>query len=632
MPPEPEPINAAGAYGDAALVRRLIGLAWRYRARSLQVLGLQLVLLTLGLSGLSFTGLGIDYIRHVLAARGTIGEPVEFPRTKFGLTLPVGWEPMHVVLLIAGVILAFALLRAYLNYRYTISVNRLVQQQLVVDLRGEIYDKLQRLSFRFFDANTTGSIITRVTADVQAVRMFVDQVLIQVVIMAVSLTVYIVYMASLSVSLTLACLATTPLLWVMSALFSRKIQPRYEENRRLTEKLTQHFAESIQGIHVTKAFGREAENRAEFERRNDEVLRQQRGIFWRVSLFSPAVGFLTRINIAVLLGYGGWLVIQGELPLGTGLVVFAGLLEQYSGQVNQVATIVNTVQQSLIGARRVFEILDAPVEVRSPPDAPRIARFGGHVTFERVGFAYGDLQPVLRDIDLDVKPGRCVAILGATGAGKSVLMSLIPRFFDPTQGRVLIDGRDVRHLHLDDLRRNIGIVFQESFLFSNTVAANIAFGHPEASREQIERAAKIAAAHDFITALPQGYDTVLGEGGNSLSGGQRQRLAIARAVLLEPAILLLDDPTAAIDSETEREIFEALDRAIAGRTTFIVAHRLSTLRRADFIIVMEQGRIVQRGTHEELIRVPGPYLRVADLQLVDASELRGSAIAEGGAR
>ncbi len=243
-----------------------------------------------------------------------------------------------------------------------------------------------------------------------------------------------------------------------------------------------------------------------------------------------------------------------------------------------------------------------------------------------MSFAYNGIEPVLRSVDLDVKPGQCVAILGATGAGKSVLMSLIPRFWDPSDGRVLLDGIDARDLRLDDLRRNIGLVFQESFLFSNTVASNIAFGHPDATQEQIEKAARIAAAHDFIMQLPKGYETVLGESGKSLSGGQRQRLAIARAVLLEPPILLLDDPTAAIDSETEDEIFEALDRAIAGRTTFIVAHRLSTLRRADFIIVMEDGRIVQKGRHEELMRVPGPYLRVANLQLLDGRELQQQAL------
>ena len=609
---------------NRVLIRRLFGLAWRYRLHCLQVLGIQLVLLTLGIGGLSFTGLGIDFIRHKVDGAPLGANPLH-------LTLPDHWPPLQVLGLLAGLILLFALIRAVLNYTYAVSVNRLVQQKLVVDLRGEVYDKLQRLSFRFFDANSTGSIITRVTGDVQSVRMFVDQVLIQSVIMGISLTAYVVYMASLSPSLTVACLATTPVLWFMSAAFSRRIQPAYAQNRTLVEKMVQVLAENLMGAGVTKGFGREAEARAEFDAANQACFDQQRSIFWRVSLFSPAVGFLTRINMMVLLGYGGWLVAHDQLPLGTGLVVFAGLLEQFSGQVNNVATIVNSVQQSLIGAQRVFEILDAPVEVKNAPGALRRPKLDGAVRFENVSFAYAGAEAVVRDLELDVRPGQCVAILGATGAGKSVLMSLIPRFFDPTAGRVLLDGHDVRTLDLDDVRRNIGLVFQESFLFSHTVAANIAFGHPDATRAQIEKAAKVAAAHEFITALPQGYDTLLGEGAQSLSGGQRQRLAIARAVLLEPAIMLLDDPTAAIDSETEHEIFEALDRAIAGRTTFIVAHRLSTLRRADFIIVLEDGRMVQRGTHDELMKVPGPYLRVANLQLVDSRELAQLKLAEGGA-
>jgi ATP-binding cassette subfamily B protein len=610
---------------DGQLVRRLLQLAWRYRIKCLQVLCLQGILLTLGLAGLSFTGHGIDYIKNVVTARhdGTATTvPLNLPLVP---DPPADWSPLAVIAFVAGAILTLAGLRAFLNYTYSIALNRLVQRHVVVDLRNELYTKLQRLSFRFFDANTTGSIITRVTGDVQNVRMFLDQVLMQSVIMAVSLTVYLVYMISLSPGLTIACLATTPVLACASIVFSKRIQPRYAQNRVLADELVQRFTESIQGVQVIKAFGREDEDRAAFGERNDHVRDQQKGIFKRVSIFSPSIGLLTRVNLLILLAYGGTLVIRGELPLGAGLVVFAGLLEQFSGQVNQLATIVNSTQQSLVASRRVFEILDAPVEVKDAPDARPCPSLRGDIRFENVGFAYGDPKAgaslVLHDIDLHVPAGARVAILGATGAGKSALMSLVPRFFDPQQGRILIDGVDVREYRLEDLRRRIGIVFQESFLFSNTIAANLAFGHPDATREQIERAARIARAHDFITALPEGYDTVLGEGGNTLSGGQRQRLAIARALLLEPAILLLDDPTAAIDSRTEHEIFTALEDAVRGRTTFIVAHRVSTLRRADFIIVLENGRIVQKGTHAELLRTPSAYHRVAALQLLDAREL-----------
>ena len=462
------------------------------------------------------------------------------------------------------------------------------------------------------------------TSDVGAVRSFVDQVLIQTVIMVISLSVYLVYMVNLSPGLTIACLATTPLLWIISTVFSRIIQPEYAKNRILADQMVQTLAENVQGIAVTKGSGREQEAQERFDVANNAVLDQQHSIFHKVSLFNPTVSFLTRVNMMVLLGYGGWLVIRGELALGAGLVVFAGLLEQFSGQVNNVANLANTVQQSLIGARRVFEILDAPIEVKSDPEAVRHPKLKGHVRFDNVSFAYTGIEQVLKEVNFEVKPGECVAILGATGAGKSVLMSLIPRFYDATEGSLLIDSIDVRRIHLDDLRRNIGLVFQENFLFSNSVAANIAFGHPEATLEQVTKAAKIASAHDFIMDLPKDYDTILGESGNTLSGGQRQRLAIARAVLLEPPILLLDDPTAAIDSETEEDIFSALDGAMEGRSTFIVAHRLSTLRRADYVIVMDGGRIVQKGTHDELMSQHGPYKRVANLQLVDGRELSQS--------
>jgi ATP-binding cassette, subfamily B, bacterial len=267
----------------------------------------------------------------------------------------------------------------------------------------------------------------------------------------------------------------------------------------------------------------------------------------------------------------------------------------------------------------VFEVFDAPLEVESIAEPHRPAKIRGAVRFEGVRFSYRPETRVLEGIDFEVRPGQCIAIVGATGAGKSSLLSLIPRFYDPTGGRVLIDGVDARDLDLNQLRRSVGLVFQESFLFSNTVAANIAFGRPDATREEIQRAAQIASADEFIRDLPQGYDTVIGEYGSSLSGGQRQRLAIARAVLLEPPILILDDALAAIDPGTEHEIMGAMENAMRGRTTFVVAHRLSTLRRADLVIVLEEGRVVQRGTHEELLHGEGHYRASARLQIADAN-------------
>ncbi|MGH8017395.1 MAG: ABC transporter ATP-binding protein [Opitutaceae bacterium] len=598
-------------FSNTELLRRLLAFAWRYRKSCLTVLGVQLVLLAIGLGGLGLTGFGLDVIRAEV-------EPGQAaPRWPFGWEPPTSWPVMQKIALIAAAILALAGVRAVLNYAYGVLAARLIHVEMVYDLRNQVYQKLHRLSFRFFDANASGSIINRVTGDVQALRSFVDGVLIQTVIMALSLGVYLTYMLNIHVPLTLACLAATPLLWGASVLFSTRVRPMYVRNRELFDTMVLNLAEAVQGVHTVKGFGREPEIQAKFNNAAQAVRDQQQGIFWRVSIFSPFVGFITQVNLIVLLGYGGWLVARDEIAFGTGLVVFAGLLQQFSGQVSNIATITNTIQQSLTGARRVFEVLDAPVEVATKPDAVKLGRARGAVGFEHVDFAYKSIDPVLRDIDFAVEPGQCVAVVGATGSGKSATLSLLPRFYDVTGGRITLDGHDLRDLDVEELRRNIGIVFQESFLFSNTVAANIAFGHPAASREQIERAARIACAHEFIVSLPKGYDTILGEHGANLSGGQRQRLALARAILLEPPILILDDPTAAIDPETENEILEAMDRAIAGRTTFIVANRMSTLRRADLVVVLDKGRIVQTGTHESLLAQPGLYQRFARLQIVD---------------
>jgi ATP-binding cassette subfamily B protein len=589
------------------VIRRLLALTWSYRAGCFQVLFCQVALLAFGLAGLGLTGLAIDFVRF------KTDSSAPEPRWPFGMAPPATWSSTGVLVVIAGALVAFATLRAFLNYFNQASLNVLMQGRIVVDIRTQVYDKLQRLSFRFFDANATSSLINRVTGDVQSLRAFVDQVLVQSVIMIVSLTAYTVFLVNINLRLAVACLSVTPLLWVTSTIFSRVVRPAYLRNRELVDAMVARLVETIRGIQVIKAFGCERAQAAGFDAANDLVRDQQRWIFMRVSTFGPFVGFLSQVSLMILLGYGGYLAAVGEVPIGTGLVVFAAILQQFSGQVSNISEIANTMHQSLRGARRVFEVLDTPVEVASPVDPVRPGRLAGRVKFENVWFDHGD-DPVLQDVDFEVAPGQVVAIIGPTGSGKSAVMSLLPRFYDPTGGSVSIDGIDLRRMDLDDLRRSIGMVFQESFLFSTTVAANIAFGHPDATEEQIERAARIAAAHEFIIQLPDGYETVLGESGIGLSGGQRQRLAIARAVLLDPPILLLDDPTAAVDPGTEREIADAVAGAMAGRTTFIVAHRPAMLRRADFAVVLDHGRMAQIGTHRELMAVGGYYFDALEAQ------------------
>jgi ATP-binding cassette subfamily B protein len=594
------------ADGRDATLRRLLSIAWSYRSDCLQLLGLQLAVVILTVAVIALAGVGIDFIRH--CADRTIAAPA------LPFFVPSGSTDKAVIVWLALGILAAALLRAAISFVFGLVSVRFLHGRIVVNLRAQVFAKLQQLSFRFFDSNASGSIINRVTSDAHAVRIFIEGVLLQLAIITITLLACSAYMFRTDWRLTLACLSVLPFQIWFAIRFSRKVRPAYEENRDLMDRMVLGFSENVQGIQVVKGFALEPRVMGRFARWSEDIRVQKRKVFGEIALFWPVIDGCNRLSMAILIGYGGWMVARGEITLGTGLVAFAGLLQQFSAQVTTLAAVVDNAQVSLAGAKRIFEILDTDPGVASAPLASSPGRFLGRVAFEGVSFEYQEKATVLRELSFIAEPGRRIAIAGATGSGKSALLSLIPRFYDPKQGRVTLDGHDVRLLPLQELRRQVGMVFQENFLFSNTIAANISFGHPDASQERIERAARIAGAHDFIMALPEGYETFLGEGGVNLSGGQRQRIAIARALLLEPTVLLLDDPTSAIDPETEKEIMDAMESAMVGRTTFIVAHRLSTLRRADLILVLDHGKLVQRGTHAELMTQDGHYRRAIMIQ------------------
>jgi len=619
MPAPTTSIKTSREYPPGELVRRLLALSWQHRASCLLSLTFSVALLILGLVGLQLLGVVIDVIRHALDP----GQ--QAPHYPFGWVPPAPWTPLRIVTTLALAIVVQAGVRAVVTYWYNLTTARLTQAEIVPDLRDRLYARLQRLSFLFFDVHGSSSIFNRVTGDVQNTRLFVDGVLLQGLNMLLTLAAYGIFMWHIHPGLTMACLWVAIPLWMVTSYYSNRLRPAYLRNRELSDELVQLFTESVKGMQTIKGFAAEAPQIQRFAEANTRVSTQQRRIFHDLSVFTPVTQFLSQASLVVLFGYGGWLFVKGEIALGSGLVVFAGLLQQFNGQVANISNIANSIQQSLAAARRVFEVLDMPLGVESKPNAIVPKKLSGRIAFEKVTFGYVAEHPVLHEVSFQSEPGQVVGLFGMTGSGKSTVLSLIPRFYDPQQGRITADGLDLRELDLDAFRRQVGIVYQESFLFSNTVSANIAFGNPHASQERIEKAARMACAHEFITTLPQGYGTVLGESGVDLSGGQRQRLALARALLLEPPILILDDPTASVDAKTEHEIVTALRAAMASRTTFVVSSRLSLLRRADIILVLENGRLTQTGTHDQLAHRPGLYHETALLQLMDLDDAQGDA-------
>lgn len=515
------------------------------------------------------------------------------------------------ILLINGLRGVFAYGQGYFSQALSVVV--------AYDLRNKVYSHLQQLSFDFHDDAETGQIMSRMTADIEGVRQSIPLGLMRVIVAVLTFVPVIVILARLDLALTLVTLISVPILMVLSYQVASKLGPMWKSVQSETGDLSTVMQESLAGRRVVLSFAREEFETEKFMVKNRELRNLQMAALRLSAWNQPLLIFVLNAITVLTLGIGGVAVIQHRLSLGTLVAVMQYVL-LLGTPVRTFGFMINWLLRALASGSRLFEVLDTKATIIDQPHAQALSQVQGRVRFEHVGFDYPNRPDVLQDIDLEAKPGQIIAILGATGSGKSTLLHLLPRFYDVTAGRITIDGTDVRDLQLESLRRSIGLVMQDVFLFNATLRDNIALGVADASEDQIIAAAKVARLHDFILTLPEGYDTWVGERGVTLSGGQKQRVAIARTLLLDPRILLLDDSTSSVDMETEYLIHEALDAVMAGRTSFVVASRLRTIKHADQIIVLAHGQIVERGTHAELVRGTGPYAHLYDLQLRDQEE------------
>ena len=485
------------------------------------------------------------------------------------------------------------------------------------DLRNRMYDHIQYLPFTYHDHAQSGQLISRCIEDVRSIERFAGGAvtdLIRFVLLALGIiTIMIMDNARLAV---IALLPIIPLT-LMTASFGTKIGKLFFDVDNAVGDVSNRLQENVVGVQVVRAFAREPHETQRFETANKQVFQTWVYVIDEWSKIMPTTNWLTTVSVILILWFGGQMVMDGTLTIGA-IVAFNAYILMLAEPAQQLTGLVNAGGEAAAGAQRVFEVLDTKPAIESPANASRLESLRGEVEFRSVALKYQDERThSLSDIDLRVEPNQLVALIGPTGSGKTSLVNLIPRFYDVTEGSVLVDGKDVRDVDLVALRKQVGIVLQTSLLFSDTIKANIAYGRPEAGMDEVMAAARAAQAHEFIEGFTNGYDTIVGERGVTLSGGQRQRVAIARALLMNPRILILDDSTSSVDTQTEKLIQSALDTLMEGRTTFVIAHRLSTVRRADLILVMEDGRIVERGTHDELLRRGGLYKEIHDLQLID---------------
>jgi ABC-type multidrug transport system fused ATPase/permease subunit len=598
---------------------RITNMAWRYRTRFILAYVSFFAAIAFSLLIPHLFGTAVDFIA---------GTPPERLTWIAGLADPIIWlfrqllgteTQFQTLLMFALAILTVSLVRGFFDFARTYTTDSL-SQKVSYDLRNLIYDKLQHLSFAFHDKEHTGNLMSKATADVEAIRRFVNMGLVRSLEVVLRTAIITSILITLNWELTLISLVFMPFVVVRSAMVMGRLRRMWLHVQEVMGELVTVLQENLVGIHVVKAFASEEYEKKKYNLKAQELREEYyqseklQGVnsAWLTLYFTVALG--------LILWYGGWEIIRGDLTAG-GLTMFLLYMNQLTFPIRASAQIINSFARATSSGRRIFDVLDARSPVSERPDAREMGRADGYVRFRDVSFSYDSQVPALRHVDIDASPGQVTAILGAPGSGKSTVVSLLPRFYDVTEGQITIDGNDIRDLTLQSLRLNVGIVQQDVYLFSASIRDNIAYGVANASFEDVVQAAKVAQLHDHIMSLPDGYDTWVGERGATLSGGQRQRLSIARTILIDPPILILDDSTSSVDVETERLIHQAMIAVMQGRTTFVIAHRLSTVREADLILVLRDGEIVERGSHEELIASAGIYRDIYQLQLLPQEEM-----------
>jgi len=578
-------------------------MAWRHRTRV--ILAYITILVAVSLS------LAIPYLIGF-----SISKLVSF---EGGSMTAVGVLDKSTLIVIAFILLGISVFRGFFDFARTYLTDSL-SQKVAYDFRNLMYDKLQHLSFAFHDKEHTGNLYSKATSDVEAIRRFVNMGMVRGIEVPLRVLAIVIFMVSLNWQLALVTLLLVPFLLFQSSVLMIRLRAMWLHVQVIMGELTTILQENLVGIHVVKAFASEEYEKRKYASKAQELRLEY---FKNEKLQGTNVAFMTfyfTLTLVLVLWLGGRKIIEGDLGPGD-FATFVLLMNQLTFPIRMTPQIAGSFARAVSSGRRIFEVLDAQSPVVEKPDAKEMARAEGYVRFKDVSFAYDPRIPALKHVDSFAKPGQITAILGAPGSGKTTIVNLLPRFYDVTEGQITIDDVDIREFTLASLRRNVGIVQQDIFLFSATIHDNIAYGLPGTTREEVIKAAKVAQLHDHIMSLPHDYDTWVGERGSTLSGGQRQRMSIARTVLMDPPVLILDDSTSSVDVETERMIHQAMIDVMKGRTTFIIAHRLNSVREADTILVLADGGVAEQGNHDELIAQNGIYREIFDLQLRPQEEV-----------